>query len=112
LHGHTDQIEDYEKWTDRLVQKINELHINNNPLFQTQAKQNKNKAEFDRFVSELKRVLGMIEELEARITEAILESKEKIVGYIRKYENYGESRLSQKIKLYTNPFILVNKVNS
>lgn len=36
------------------------MQVNNNPLFKTQNKQPKNKLEFDRFLSELKRVLGII----------------------------------------------------
>ena len=44
--------------------------------------------------------------------EAIRNSKLKIISYIRKYENYGSSRLANRLHLYTNPYILVNKINS
>jgi hypothetical protein len=111
-HGHIDQIEDYEKWADRIIQKINEFRAKDNPLFRTQHKAKNSKADFEQFLSELRRVLGIIDSLENKIAEAILESKHKIVSYIKKYENYGESRLSSRIHLYSNPYILINKVNS
>jgi len=46
------------------------------------------------------------------LAEIVLETKLKIIGYIRKYENNGESRLASKLSLYTNPYILINKINS
>jgi hypothetical protein len=36
----------------------------------------------------------------------------KIGSYIRKYENYGENTLAAKVQLYSNPYLLVNKINS
>ena len=54
----------------------------------------------------------MLETLEARLAETLLDTKLKILAYIRKYENNGESRFASKLNLYTNPYILINKINS
>ena len=97
-----------------MAEQIATAKSNRVKIFQTQYKPNQQQAKTDfmPYVGELRRVLGLVEELEEQLVGAIRESKAKILSYIRKYEDYRSSRLSTHLHLYSNPYILVNKINS
>ena len=95
-----------------MVQQIRSSKSSRVRIFQSQSKPTQPKTDFLPYVSELKRVLGLIEELEGQLLQTIRESKAKIMKYVRKYQDYGGSRLGSLLHLYCNPYLLINKINS
>jgi hypothetical protein len=106
-----DEIYEYGPWVEKMTEKIGKLKVINNRIFQS-VYEDTSKNDFRRYVGELRRVLEIVENLELKLNEMIRETKLKIIGNIRKYETFGESKLSSKGYLYANPYIFVNKINS
>lgn len=52
---------------ENISQKINALKNNNNRIFQSQFTQKQQKNDFSDYVNELKRVYGIIENIEKRV---------------------------------------------
>lgn len=72
-------------WIKTIIEKIKAVKNRTNGILQSQYEPKKIRGDFQFYLSELKRVLSIIEVMEQKIAEAIKDSKLKIISYIRKY---------------------------